>query len=161
MYILLRFASTSCYHDDQFIFIIRFRQVSIKIFSYASASIFLLYAAASRLSFHSWSNAGWLIFFYQGCNIYTKYVNYNFLFILELCLNIGRTWTFIYYQVLKCVWCGDNCVDTCHEFVWIICFFCISSLFYIIQKFFQIIIIAFQNSKSFWGIVFLHPFRTF
>ena len=34
--------------------------------SYTSASIFFSYAAASRLSFHSWSNVGWFISFDKG-----------------------------------------------------------------------------------------------
>ena len=47
-------------------------------------------------------------------------------------------------------WCGGNCVDTGHNIVWIIWFFCMNSLFYFILEFCQIIKIAFQNAEYLW-----------
>ena len=121
-------------------FIRRFIQVSINIF-------FIRFSI--KINFPFLKQCRMIYISSQGYNICTKYFNYHFLFIVELCLNIERMKTLIYRQDPKCIWCGGDCVDTCHDFVWIIYFFCMNCLFYIIWKFCQIIIIAFQNSKSF------------
>ena len=79
----------------------------------------------------------WMVYFLDyGCNICTKYVDYLFLSIIESFLDIVRTRTCIYKQVLQCIWIGKNCGRKYHDFVWIICYFCINYVFYLRWKFF-------------------------
>ena len=95
---------------------------------YTLASIFISYTAPSIFSFHYWSNSGWLIYFNRDTT-YAINILIILLFIIEFSSNIGRMRNFIYHQVIQCVWCGGDCGDTCHDFIWILCLLCMNSIF--------------------------------
>ena len=124
------------------------------------ASIFLSYAASSRLIFRSWSNAVWLISFNKS----KKYA------LKMLIIIFFNHWDLFEYRKNENIYLPTS-LSFClmwREFCWYMSWLFPNHLFLIHDIFvlhylevFQIIIIAFQNSKSLWKIVFQHPFRTF
>ena len=68
------------------------------------------------------------------CNICTKDGDNLFLSFIEFLIGIGRMIIWIDQQVLQCIWSGRNGGRTYHDFVWIDCYFCTNSVFYLIWK---------------------------